>query len=946
MRYETQDPRLIAYRRRFIDRVRTLRAFDLPGLLDPGYLDDRTFDLKALYYPLTITDAAEALRHFEHEQEGERSAFARFEEPDEAQRSRLMPTEGDAAPRTLLISGAGGGKSMLARRIALAYLEDEAADRTFLAEQGLPEGPYFPVMIVCREFSDVPLLRLEHALRATAEKGLGDREPETVDALVESFRALKGQLLLIVDGMDELSDLSRRYIFDELHRFVEETGCALLVTTRISGLDGVPEDLWGRGFTYRTLCRLDEASLIRFTRHWFSVIYDASAEQMARVTTQVETLLTRFPYTRDMLDTPLMAVNLLNLTSTGFDIPTHRSRLFSSILRLLFTWRQPYQLCEKIYRDSMTLWSYVAYAMSVVGKLTVDEAKLFSIMRTCIGTFPFFCEQETDDASLRDRVITMVANLGLLDTDAAEGGPTYRFRHRQYQEFLTAYAVTEGIVPDNVHDLTPAQRLEPFLTNFQWLEVITFALFLLEDRDELLTRLITSGDSRLTLMTLESRLPLTSAQLGRVCEVFRYDLTDDQLNILTDYVLNTTAPAAYQSLLRLLDSKFAEASSRNGVRFGRVAGFVHLVAAVHGGQDPEAEAEKLLDDPDTLQQALGMHMLGMLGRCRSHSALRVPGLSMLPELGEAVIEKLCALRSSPYFDPIVFSSLRQGALLGGNGALNTCFDQQTFDLIVDRLADAEGREFDELVDSLGCWPFTPAMQGLDRRRVPERLRRKIHRRSAMRLMNPLMLAFFVTDALFTGSVALETAQAFIQRADPKACATSPMQWQHFEADVQHWQKLEETVAQIRSQLAKGRTDETSGCLAVLDALHAWGVSLEGFPVSALRLLADMMVTGEVYWRAMPAWAPLQDAVLAECVRRRDVHGLMLAMLQGQHEALAMMDTLDAERWREIVAHWQPLAEAADPMACRVLLVARRRGQLRFADSPVIALLAALVPDEG
>ncbi|SCY97242.1 SIR2 family NAD-dependent protein deacylase, partial [Paracoccus tibetensis] len=119
--------------------------------------------------------------------------------------------------RFTLLALPGGGKTMLLKRLAVAYSSSarrvEGADR-------LPEIDLVPVIIKCREWKD-HITKPIPAIIKSMQEIFGD---DTLSGLYSALepRLKKGTVLLLVDGLDEIHDAGDRLIFVEnLERFIE-----------------------------------------------------------------------------------------------------------------------------------------------------------------------------------------------------------------------------------------------------------------------------------------------------------------------------------------------------------------------------------------------------------------------------------------------------------------------------------------------------------------------------------------------------------------------------------------------------------------------------------------------------------------------------------------------------------------------------------------------------
>jgi predicted NACHT family NTPase len=181
------------------------------------------------------------------------------------------------APRLVVLGDPGGGKTTLLRWLATAYLLRRAGDPEFtlLPDANLlPQAHWLPVLVRCRDLDKarVGQCRLEDVLRQALQKL--ELPVSQVEPLIELLRKLleRGEALLLVDGLDEITDPKLRAAFcGWIERAARLFPTAPIVaTSRIVGYREMKRRL-GAGFEHVTLADLSPEDKDTFIDRWCDV---------------------------------------------------------------------------------------------------------------------------------------------------------------------------------------------------------------------------------------------------------------------------------------------------------------------------------------------------------------------------------------------------------------------------------------------------------------------------------------------------------------------------------------------------------------------------------------------------------------------------------------------------------------------------------------------------
>lgn len=469
---------LLAYRQALL---RSCDILDLSGL--PEYEVARVlekFRLRNLYVPLRIqvpvrADQIDEACFAELESRRERQ---RLREAGRGESGKKLPTHRtqplgnrlDAVRRLVVLGDPGTGKTTLLRWMATAYLLRLALDpaREKLPDvKSLPIKEWLPVLVRCRELDPQQLSRitLDDILdQAVRKLEIPERRPRT-DEVVEALRArlAEGRALLLVDGLDEITDPALRGRFceqiDTIARQYAQT--PLVVTSRIPGYREMHRRL-DPSFELTTIAPLEPEDKDQFVEQWCQVTEPADRRQA----TQEE--LIRSIHSVDRIErftgNPMLLTTLALVKRRVGKLPNHRHELYREAVEVLLTWRAHIGERLEERNEALPQLQYVAYAMCDRGVLKLRGDEVLNLLERMRCEYTHIRDLERHSPEDFLRIVEERAGLLAQSGEVRHEGqmvPVYEFRHLTFQEYLAALALVQGRYPGHRRGTPLAQRVAP-----------------------------------------------------------------------------------------------------------------------------------------------------------------------------------------------------------------------------------------------------------------------------------------------------------------------------------------------------------------------------------------------------------------------------------------------------------------------------------------------------
>ncbi len=388
-----------------------------------------------------------------------------------------------------LLALPGGGKTILLKRLAIAYADRSRRPKS---NDKLPNLDLIPVVIRCREWREHIQFPLPTLLKHLPDI-IGHPDLEGLhQALMPLFAS--GQILLLVDGLDEIHDDVKRATFvNHLEAFIQmHSRTRLVVTSREAGFSLVAPTL-SRFCTQWNIAPLDSYAIEDLCRRWRTQMMGETAEAVADIQSVLDHLISTAPLQR-LAENPLLLTMLLVVRqNAGGRLPLNRVNLYDRAVEVLLdTWNikghAPLSLKEAIPQ-----LAYVAYEMMRAGKQTITEPELLQMLvnaRHDVHQAKLYAQSPPDAFLRRVEVRSSLLVQAGYQRERGQTVPIYQFRHLTFQEYLAAVAAADGHYRNHRPNHSVLNPLNQYLLSNEWKEVIPMAAVLAgKDTEKLIIKL-------------------------------------------------------------------------------------------------------------------------------------------------------------------------------------------------------------------------------------------------------------------------------------------------------------------------------------------------------------------------------------------------------------------------------------------------------------------------
>lgn len=397
----------------------------------------------------------------------------------------------NANSRLAILAKPGGGKTTLIKRLAIAYA---FPSRRKLVDDNLPQKKWFPIFIRCRELGDKVTSSITEIIQNIPNRAEINDCTNTFISIASNAMQ-KGNALLLIDGLDEISNDRNRISFvNQLRTFIATyPNIHIVITSREAGFR-VVGGILANYCTNSKLSPLNRTEIESLSVKWHAEIVDDS-EKTKKEAISLAKIIIEDNRIKTLAENPLLLTTLLFVKRWAGYLPTRKSVLYQEMIKLLMvTWNVEGHEQLDIEEAEPQL-AYVAFLMTSNGEQTITLNDLKECLLAARKQMPDILGYTT--ISVPDFIKRVESRSSLLimsghkKIDSGEIVQIYEFLHLSFQEHLTAKAVVEKFLPKTEVNKSALEIIKPHIEDERWKEVIPLVAVLLKrDSKELLEHLI------------------------------------------------------------------------------------------------------------------------------------------------------------------------------------------------------------------------------------------------------------------------------------------------------------------------------------------------------------------------------------------------------------------------------------------------------------------------
>lgn len=377
--------------------------------------------------------------------------------------------------KIILLGSPGSGKTTLLKRILLQCIDSESHKKI---DDNL-ELDYHPLYIKCRDINKFNSFS-EVLCNSVFNSGFNITLEESkyyINNLI-----FNKKVTLIIDGLDEISDVQLRIKFVKyLMRFLNRhSSTSVFITSRKPGFCILKEYVSKRLAIF-SISELNNDGINNLTMKWYNIFignrkkHQKDAQILVEKITKTDSIL-------ELARNPLLLTTLLFLKHSRGIIPANKTVLYDEAINLLIqSWNIEGYISLNLSEVKAQL-SFLAYTMTCQEKNHIYYDDLINIIQLARRQMPDVLEYTKNNPEIFIDLVESRSSLIILSGIELKNGvltKRYEFKHKTFQEYLTAYAIVKNYYRDRKSTDTVIEILKPYYTNDNWIEIIPMVAVLM-----------------------------------------------------------------------------------------------------------------------------------------------------------------------------------------------------------------------------------------------------------------------------------------------------------------------------------------------------------------------------------------------------------------------------------------------------------------------------------
>jgi HEAT repeat protein len=432
----------------------TTKRIELRQLYVPLRIKPFTNTNREIHNPSVIEFESSSLNLTDEELKQRKEDFAKEQEVIKANLRTSVGEQLIEKNHIVILGDPGSGKTTLLRWISTAYLlqSQKSSDlESFPDIQTLQKINLLPFIIKCRVINQLAIIPSHEEL---FNHSLLQSEAFSID---ESSRLAKlfqeklktGELLLLIDGLDEISDVTKRAQFcEQIEQMVlAHSTIHVIVTSRIVGYKEIGHQL--SSFEHFQVDELTRDEKNDFARSWCKLTEPLETRKLA--TKELIEDIHSSDRIERLTGNPMMLTTVALVKKKGGRLPSRRIDLYWDAFEVLLNWRR--SVDPPIgWREALPQLALIAYEMCRRGIQQMRQDEILPLLEQIRQDFPN--DYNINNASPENFLDRLEKRTGILikvgyQKHLGISYPVYEFRHLTFQEYLAAQALIKGYYPSH-----------------------------------------------------------------------------------------------------------------------------------------------------------------------------------------------------------------------------------------------------------------------------------------------------------------------------------------------------------------------------------------------------------------------------------------------------------------------------------------------------------------